>query len=150
MQEELGRPVPLIGFCGQIASGDITLPDISGPFVGKRVAVYHQVAHGHHWIAVPRHNVSFHDTPTVTPVRQLHLYRLPDKDRENQDLADTTCLQDDQWRTVPKAVNKVLKSLSHSWPSRTDAYPTLDERKRNRNGLQKDQRTKKDQDDKHQ
>ena len=82
----------------------------------------------HNWTVAPR--VDSRDNPTVTPARQLHLYRLPDKDREDQDLADTTCLREDQWRTLPKAVNKTLKSLSHSWPSRTDAYPTFEDKKR--------------------
>lgn len=66
----------------------------------------------------------------VTPGRQLHLYRLPDRDRGDQDLADTTCLREDQWRTVPKAVNKALRSLSYSWPRRTEVYPNLDIGKR--------------------
>ena len=123
LQSELERPIPLIGLCGQIAPDSIVPPDISGPFVGKLVAVLHQVTRNHSWTVVPRENAPL---PTVTPARQLHLYRIPDRDQEDQDLADTTCLQEDQRRAVPKAVNKALKSLSYSWPRRTEVYPTLD------------------------
>ena len=61
LQKELGRPVPLIGFCGQLASGDITLPDISGPFVGRRVAVYHCFS-SHNWTVATRREL----TPAMT------------------------------------------------------------------------------------
>ena len=64
------------------------------------------------------------------------LHRIPDRDREDQDLANTTCLREDQWRTVPKAVNKALKSLSCSWPWRTEVYPTFDVEKRKVNTQQ--------------
>ena len=127
MQTELERPIPLIGSCGQIALGNIVPPDISGPSVGKLVAVFHQVAPTHSRTVVPRDGAP---VPSVTPARQLHLYRLPDRDREDQYLADTTFLLEDQWRTVPKVANIALKSLSYSWLRRTAVYPTLDTGKR--------------------
>ena len=92
-------------------SGNIVLSDISGPFVGELVAVFHQVTPSHSWTVAPRDGASL---PTVTPARQLRFYRLPDKDRGDQDLADTTCLREDKWRTVPTAVNKTLKPLPNT------------------------------------
>ena len=76
--------------------------------MGKLVAVFHQVTPGHSLTVAPRDGTTL---PMATPARQLRVYRLPDKDRGDQDFADTTCLREDWWRTVPKAVNKALESL---------------------------------------
>ena len=125
LQLELRRHTSLIGFVGQLVPGTATPPYISGPIVGKRIASFSQ------WIPAGRWTRDQPDDPVTDvgqaarPAKRIILYRIPDAWREDPDLAETCLLQEDQWRTVPRAVNKAVKSSSHRWPRHADAYPTL-------------------------
>ena len=125
LQLELGRHIPLIGFVGQLVPGTVTPPDISGPFIGKRIATFSQWIPAGRW-ARDQPDDSVTDVgQAARPAKRIILYRIPDAWREDPDLAETCLSQEDQWRTVPRAVNKAIKSSSHSWPRDADAYPTL-------------------------
>ena len=125
LQLELGRHIPLIGFVGQLVSGTVTPPDISGPFVGKRITTFSQWVPAGKWTRDSPDSSVTDVGQDTRPAKRIVLYRIPDAWREDDNLAETCLLQEDQWRTVPKAVNKALKSLSHGWPRHADVYPTL-------------------------
>lgn len=108
----------LTGFCGHIAPGNIAPANISGPFVGKLVAVFHQVTPNHSWTVAPRENAPLPTFSTSQAAALLpHARPRPRRPRPRRYYVS-------QWRRVPKAVSKALKSLTYSWPRHTEVYPT--------------------------
>ena len=95
LQAELRRHVPLIGFTGQLTSGSRCPPDISGPFVGKRVATFSLFLNlflNGNWSRDLPADTASGGGREMRPAKRLTLYRLPYQWREDPDLAETGLL----------------------------------------------------------